>query len=1073
MTFFQACSWSSTVLDLAIRATAWLAFVLSVRYFLRRRHASLGAAVGNAGLIGLLLLPLATFGLPSMPVACLPSNVSASRTGAAVVSLPLQETSLPLPRFEDAFPLARTEIPASLESSAVKPADVPQLVLASPESPSGKSTESTPAPEIDWSTLALSGYAVMVLIFLARLAFSWVAVSRLKSSSTRLDDAAWSAALERGRRTLGINRDVALAWSPRVCVPVVLGFFRPIIVLPTSLTGSDSREYADAVLLHELSHVRRNDYPWNLLLRFVQAIYWPHLLVWVLGRTIAEDRERACDDLCIHELGGPAVYKDTLLAVASGMIFDTSPALGLAMARTSKLSRRLAQIDRSVGDGRCLPRWPARLAITVTAVMLAVVIGAIQLVRAEAHATTLDDTPKAVKAADTAKAGRVFHLQVVAADTGAPVPEAEVRVWIAFRDYWLKTDARGRLDIPHSTVYSDRNFGIDVWGKGRAMQRYNWGLDPRKPIPDGETIKLQLGETLGGLVQDEQEHPIAGATVYLWSHNYKRKDSHELLYDLRAVTGLDGRWQTSGAPETTGELLGIQVVHPDFLSTRDSYTIKEIPKIADLRAGKAVTVMTKGVPIEGRVVDAQGKPVAGVKVLSTDYPGTMANEANEFAVTTDAVGQFRTGQVKPGDWHLIGLAQGYGPGVQTVKIGTAVPRVEITLPKPHVLKGRVVDPEGKPLAGAFVNVAAWRGYRCLGAFLWSDDSGRFQWDDAPEDEFMVNVDLQGYRGLSMERATATGEDIIFTLKPSLSVSGKLTDAATKKRIDTAIVEYSEIDPNTGEPRKWTSMPEVGFGTGVYQGELNINFPITAEVYKIRVQSFGYQTFVSRSFRREEKVVLDYNISLTPGIDKLTGSVATVLRPDGKPLAGARVLEVREPGSVTISDGVPNLTQSSKVKEGRTTPDGAFAIPQEEVPWFLFILGDGFYAQVGKEDLKKSHKIQAKPYAQIEGRYLIGTRPVANKQIDLSGDVRGDSSFGMIILKQKTISDAEGRFSFKNVVPDSNIRVTHKGIVAAPGTRWSIGDAVRVKPGETAELTLGGKGRPIIGRVDILMPVGVH
>ncbi len=145
----------------------------------------------------------------------------------------------------------------------------------------------------------------------------------------------------------------------------------------------------------------------------------------------------------------------------------------------------------------------------------------------------------------------MFHLRVVAAATSEPVPDADVRVSIAFRHEWRKTDARGRLDLVHSTGPSDQTLGIDVWGKGRAMQRHNWGLDPKQPIPDGATIALQPGETLGGLVQDEAGRPIAGATVYLWSHNYKRKDAHELLYDLRAVAGPDGKWQTSALPKRT------------------------------------------------------------------------------------------------------------------------------------------------------------------------------------------------------------------------------------------------------------------------------------------------------------------------------------------------------------------------------------------------------------------------------------------------------------------------------------------------------------------------------------------
>jgi hypothetical protein len=328
------------------------------------------------------------------------------------------------------------------------------------------------------------------------------------------------------------------------------------------------------------------------------------------------------------------------------MSHRTSPALGLAMARTSRLGQRLARIEESRGEASCLPPLLARLTIAILAAATAVALGPIELTRAEARpiaALEMLQQPKADKPTRPPDgAGRVFHLQVVAADSGKPVPNAEVRVWMAFRDEWRKTDAAGRLEIVHSTGPSNRDFSIDVWGNGRAMQRHHWGLDPNKPIPDGATIPLQPGESLAGIVQDEQDRPIAGASVFLWSHNFKKEDPHELLFDLRAVSGPDGRWRTTGAPATTGELLGFMVVHPDYLSTRDYGTKKIIPKIADLRAGNAVTVMRKGVPIEGRVVDADGKLVAGALIISTDNQQAMFSDVKPFAVSTDAAGHFRT-----------------------------------------------------------------------------------------------------------------------------------------------------------------------------------------------------------------------------------------------------------------------------------------------------------------------------------------------------------------------------------------------------------------------------------------------
>ena len=232
---------------------------------------------------------------------------------------------------------------------------------------------------------------------MARLGTSMLAVARLRQSCAKVDDTQWIRALERWRAKLEIGRTVDLAWSPAVSVPVVLGWLHPMIVLPSSLIGKSSREHSDAVLLHELSHVRRGDYPWNLCLRFVHALYWPHVLVWLLGRASATLRERACDDLCVHEMGGPSVYREALLAVAADNVRRPSPALGLAMAHPSKLGRRLARIEQSNGHELCVPCRPVGLAIAALVITLAGLIGSIHLVRAQAPAATLEAPPAAAR----------------------------------------------------------------------------------------------------------------------------------------------------------------------------------------------------------------------------------------------------------------------------------------------------------------------------------------------------------------------------------------------------------------------------------------------------------------------------------------------------------------------------------------------------------------------------------------------------------------------------------------------------------------------------------------------------
>ena len=376
----------------------------------------------------------------------------------------------------------------------------------------------------------------------------------------------------------------------------------------------------------------------------------------------------------------------------------------------------------------------------------------------------------------------------------------------------------------------------------------------------------------------------------------------------------------------------------------------------------------------------------------------------------------------------------------------------------------MVDTSGKPVAGAFVDPDVWKGvYRCLGAYLWTDADGRFRWDDAPDDELIVNVSRQGYSGVFQRHVAPTAEDVVFKLEPCVSVNGTVRDAETRKRVESATLEFGAVDPRTGEVLRWQSPPELGFDTGIVMGEINVNLPVSAEGYKIRIESPGYQTFVSRVFRRDEKVVFKYDVTMIPGT--AAGRMATVVGPNGKPLAAARVFTSRRRSNLSVADGRA-VRQESDGRELVTAPDGTFALPQFNEPWAVLVVGEDGYALANKDELEKSPRLQAKPYARVEGRFLIGREPQAHREVELSGHIQGRSTLMCtIFLHQKATTDNQGRFTFEKVIPINSMRVTQRGGRGGPGIGWTLGAPVRAEAGATAHVDLGGTGRPVIGRVE--------
>ncbi len=300
------------------------------------------------------------------------------------------------------------------------------------------------------------------------------------------------------------------------------------------------------------------------------------------------------------------------------------------------------------------------------------------------------------------------------------------------------------------------------------------------------------------------------------------------------------------------------------------------------------------------------------------------------------------------------------------------------------------------------------------------------------------------------------------MKPSLSIHGIVQDAENDRKVERARIEFGAVDPKTGEVPIWTGMPEIGAGVQVYEGYLNVNFPVEADSYRIRLTADGFAPFISRAFGREEKVILDYSIKLVPG--KAAGPVATALRPDGKPLAGARVYSTQLNEGLNVSDGAVNARRGGG-RELLTGADGTFPIPQHGGPFLVLILGADAYAYASKKTLADSPRLQARPYGRIEGRYFVGSRAVPNQPLGLHGHIQDESTmFCNIFFGETATTDGEGRFVFEKVIPMPHLRVARRDRSESVGRVRSIGETVHVAPGETTRATIGGKGRPVIGRV---------
>ncbi len=164
-------------------------------------------------------------------------------------------------------------------------------------------------PALPWLSLAwLIGAALLALRWLGGMGYT----QSLRYRGTRPAPPTWQAELATWQQRLGLRRPVKLLLSHRISSPLTLGFFKPVILIPVSLLSGLTPAQWEAILLHELAHIRRADYLINVIQSLVEILFFYHPLVWGLSRDLSREREACCDDLAVSACGDASRYAEAL-----------------------------------------------------------------------------------------------------------------------------------------------------------------------------------------------------------------------------------------------------------------------------------------------------------------------------------------------------------------------------------------------------------------------------------------------------------------------------------------------------------------------------------------------------------------------------------------------------------------------------------------------------------------------------------------------------------------------------------------------------------------------------------------
>ena len=219
-------------------------------------------------------------------------------------------------------------------------------------------------------TLWLAG----VFILLTRLSAGCWRIRKLQAAARLEEPSRWQSLAEEIAARLGLTRRFTVIETVRVATPTVIGWLRPVILLPIAAMAGLSPRQVEAILAHELAHIRRHDFLINLLQTLAETMLFYHPAVWWISRRIRTEREHCCDDVAVAVSGDPAEYAAALAELASWSI--AHPALAMAATR-GPLVDRVRRLLRLPDADRKPRRTAVAVAIVVTSVVVISALGAI------------------------------------------------------------------------------------------------------------------------------------------------------------------------------------------------------------------------------------------------------------------------------------------------------------------------------------------------------------------------------------------------------------------------------------------------------------------------------------------------------------------------------------------------------------------------------------------------------------------------------------------------------------------------------------------------------------------------
>jgi len=765
-----------------------------------------------------------------------------------------------------------------------------------------------------------------VILFSARLIGGWRLTARLRSVAVGVVPGDWQRSLDELVARMRVSQPVRLLTSSLVAVPTVVGWLRPVILMPVEALIGLPLAQVKALLAHELAHIRRHDYLVNMLQSVAEAVLFYHPAVWWISEQIRSEREICCDDLAVEVSGDVLIYVQALAGL------EVHRAARLQMVLAANGGSLLHRVRRLVAPPQAVTQQrPAPGAAWLLTVLWLTGIGVVTL-----------------------------H--------GAPGPHVQRRVFVM-------PAAAGVALAPPAMLEAAPEIAHPLLGALLFDPFFARPQAPAAPADAKPHARVQ------GKVMSVAQEPLKKASVSLFHIGSADASGFPMTY--RETTDNEGKFAIENLPPGAYTL---SATKSGFIQGRygaraatdpgATITLGESTDFKDLYINLVPQAIVAGV-----VTDADGEPVPNARIFLYDAsPGRPTEQMRISQTSTNVRGRYTYQSIPPGRYYLSATAPETGAGSLGPKelttfypnglnTGEAAPlelaagtrmegiNVRVREERVYSVKGKVIA-NGAPVDDVTL-VLSEVGRPMTGRnvpFL-SVTNGRFQYSKALPGSYILQV--RGQRtGGALEALPEMFGQIEFTVKdhdvdglvlalaPGIAVSGSFTlEDGDWQSLFTGPAADGSLQKGVSRPAIWLDSDEIWKGSRRQQPNDDGAFqmsPVAPGRYAVRVASLPPGTYI-KSLLYGTRDLMTQPLDLTGSNDALhvvlsskAATISGVVRnpnDNGAPMMGVMVtVWPRIPNATLFAGGARSVytDQNGAFQVGNLAPGEYFAVAWEQL-----------------------------------------------------------------------------------------------------------------------------------------------